>query len=217
MTQHSLASRFEVLHLDDARASALALGGSRTDLLVAGVAGALGLYHESLGSPCAELRLSMPVSMRTGTRAGGNWFVPTRVEVPTQPKDPGPRFWVTRDRLARARTEATVRRAEALAAAVNRLPTPLLVAAVRAQARTVDFAATAIPGLRSRRSVAGAHIEASYPIGPRLGCPLNVTALGNEHRLDIGLNLDTAAIADPETLMDCLRESFTALQKHPGR
>jgi WS/DGAT/MGAT family acyltransferase len=217
MTEHSLASRFEVLCVDDARASALALGGSRTDLLVAGVAGALGLYHERMGSPCAELRLSMPVSVRSGTGAGGNWFVPTRLEVPTQPKDPGPRFWVTRDRLARARTEATIRRAEALAAAINRLPTPLLVAAVRAQARTVDFSATAIPGLRPRRSVAGATIEASYPIGPRLGCPLNVTAFGIERRLDVGLNIDTAAIEDPETLIDCLNESFTALKPPPGR
>ena len=45
----SMNSRFETFSVPGARATALALGGSRNDLLVAGAAIGLGLYHERLG------------------------------------------------------------------------------------------------------------------------------------------------------------------------
>ena len=36
------------------------------------------------------------------------------------------------------------------------------------------------PGLRGTRHICGSLIEASYPLGPRLGCPMNITAFGND-------------------------------------
>jgi diacylglycerol O-acyltransferase / wax synthase len=54
-TSRSMASRFETLSVRAARASSLALGGSRNDLLVAGAAAGLGRYQERLGQPCPEL------------------------------------------------------------------------------------------------------------------------------------------------------------------
>ena len=51
-------------------------------------------------------------------------------------------------------------------------------------------------------------IAGSYPLGPRLGCPMNITAFGNDDRLDIGIAIDPSAITEPEYLVECLTRSF---------
>ena len=77
-----------------------------------------------------------------------------------------------------------------------------------ARARSIDFIATALPGVRLPRRVAGAVIEASYPFGPRLGCSVNLTAFGNGDRLDIGISLDPGAITNPDSFLECLDEAL---------
>ncbi len=79
-----------------------------------------------------------------------------------------------------------------------------------------QLAATTLPGLRGRRRIVGALIEKSYPLGPRLGCPLNISAFGNDDRLDMGIALDPAAITDPESLRECLTVAFGAFEPSSG-
>ena len=217
----SMTSRFEVMSVPGARAASLALGGSRNDLLVAAAAGGLGQYYGRLGNPCPELRLVTPTNLRHSGGTGGNWFAPIRVTVPTGAEHPGPQFGVVAERLARARSEAAVGLTAALASTISRLPTRLVVPAMHAQADSVDFAATTVPGLRGRRHIGGAVIEKSYPLGPRLGCPLNMTAFGNDDRLDVGVALDPVAITEPEVLLKCLAAAFSTfvpkLGQKPGR
>jgi hypothetical protein len=201
-------TRFEVVSIHGARAAALALGGSRNDLLVAATAAGLGLYHERLGLSCPELRLAMPASRHRDGSAGGNWFAPTRVEIPTESEHPGPQFGVVSERLARARSEPAVRLTNGLASAISHLPTRVLLPALHAQANSVDFVATSLPGIRQSRQLCGATIEGSYPFGPRLRCLANVTASGNEDRLDIGIGLDPVAIAEPDVFIECLTAAF---------
>jgi hypothetical protein len=196
------------LTVDDARTAAVALGGSRNDLLVAAAAAGLGRYHARLGTPAAELRLVTPTAQRRSDGLGGNWFAPARLEVPTAVGRPGPQFGIVAERLAQARREPALRVASTVAAALGRLPTPMLVPALHAQADSVDFAATAVPGLREDRHICGCRVEEGYPFGPRLGCPMNITAFGNADRLDVGIALDPAAFADPEMLVECLGEAF---------
>jgi hypothetical protein len=204
----SVISRFEVVSLPGAKHAACALGGSRNDLLVAVAAGALGLYHERLGQPSSELRLATPARQRRGDEVGGNWFAPARVEVPTAIGHPGRQFGVIADRLAQARSEPALRLAATLASTISRMPTRVLLPALHAQADSVDFAATTLPGLRGSRHICGSLVEASYPFGPRLGCPVNLTAFGNADRLDVGIALDPGAIAEPEVLLGCIHEAF---------
>jgi diacylglycerol O-acyltransferase / wax synthase len=205
---HSMMSRFEVLSIPLARESSLALGGSRNDLLVAGAASGLGLYHERMGQPSPHLRLATPAGQGRGHEVGGNWFAPARVEVPTGAGHPGPHFGMVAERLAQARGEPALRLTTALAWTIGRLPTRLLLPALHAQADAVDFAATAFPGLRGRRHICGSLVEATYPFGPRLGCPVNFTALGNDDRLDLGVALDPAAITKTDVFLESLTEAF---------
>ena len=95
-----------------------------------------------------------------------------------------------------------------MAATLGRLPLQVLVPALHAQAESVDFAATALPGLRGERHICGSLIEAGYPLGPRLGCPMNITAFGNGDRLDVGIAIDPSAFAEPDVLVACLTDAF---------
>ena len=45
-------------------------------------------------------------------------------------------------------------------------------------------------------AICGARIENTYPFGPRLGCPVNLTAFATKDRLDVGVALDPAAITE---------------------
>jgi diacylglycerol O-acyltransferase / wax synthase len=209
----SLANRFEAYQapLSKAKAASKVLGGSVNDVFVTGVAGALGLYHERMGVPCEELRMAMPISTRTEGEESANSFTPSRVIVPVQPKDPVARFKIVRERLADTRNEPAVTAAGSLAGLLTLLPTSVLVGVTRSQGRTIDFATSNLRGSPVDLYLAGAPIEANFPMGPRAGCGVNVTLLSYCDSLDMGLNIDPAAVSDPATLLDCFDESFGAL------
>jgi diacylglycerol O-acyltransferase len=211
----SMNSRFEAFSVPGARRTALALGGSRNDLLVAGAAIGLGRYHEQLGMPCTELRLASPARWRNGFDGGGS-VVPTRVEIPVDDGHPGPLFGVVAERLSRARREPALRVTEVLASAFSHLPSRLLVATMRSQAHSIDFVATSLPGIRGVRHIGGAVIEKSFPFGPRLGSLMNITGFGVDDRLDVGIGLDPSAIAEPERLLACMTEAFESLSAAHG-
>jgi diacylglycerol O-acyltransferase / wax synthase len=209
----SLANRFEAFQapLSKAKAASQELGGSVNDVFVTGVAGAVGLYHERMGVPCDELRMAMPISTRGEGEEGANAFTPSRVIVPVEPKDPIARFEIVRERLAGTRSEPAVTAAGSLAGLLTMLPTSVLVGVTRSQARTIDFATSNLRGSPDDLYLGGARIEANFPMGPRAGCGLNVTLLSYRDSLDMGINLDPAAVSDPATLLDCFDESFGAL------
>lgn len=213
LDRRSLAARFEkfAVPLTSTKAVAAKLGGSVNDVYVTGVTGALGLYHERMGVPCEELRMAMPISTRGDDEESANNFAPARVLVPVQPKDPATRFQRVHQTLRGLRDEPAVAAAGSLAGLLSALPSSMLVALTRSQARTIDFAASNLRGSPVDVYLAGARIEANYPMGPRAGCALNVTLLSQLDSLDMGINIDPAAVSDPATLLDCLEESFGAL------
>jgi WS/DGAT/MGAT family acyltransferase len=214
MAERSLGRRFDVLRLplDAAAEAAHRFGGSVNDLFVTGVCGALGLYHSGMGEPTEELRMAMPVNTRSGPAdSAANRFAPTRVLVPLGPKDPRERFTAVHARLATIREEPALDAADALAALAAGAPTSILVTGARAQTRTVDFATSNLRGSPEVLYLGGAKILATYGIGPRAGCALNVTAVSYAGSLHLGLNSDPAAVTDPEALLSCFEESFDAL------
>lgn len=214
LRNHSLGRRFEVLSvpLEPVKRAAAALGGTINDLFVTAVAGALGSYHDRMGEPCTELRMAMPVSLPGGGESGGgNSFAPSRALVPVGPKDGAARFAAVRERLAGVRHEPALGAAGSLAGLLAPLPTALLVALTRSQARTIDFATSNLRGSPVDLYVGGARIAASFPMGPRAGCALNVTLLSYTGSLDLGINLDPAAVTDPAALVECLDDSFAEL------
>lgn len=211
----SLGRRFDTLGvpLDPVRHAAHRLGGTVNDAFVAALTAALATYHTRQGVPVEELRMAMPVNLRHGAdgRDAANRFAPTRLLVPLGPKEPAAHFAAVHERLAAVRDEPVLGLTDLVAAMAAGLPTALLVELTRAQARTVDFAASNLRGSPASLYLGGARIEASYPFGPRSGCPLNVTVLSYCGTLDVGIHSDPAAVTDPEALVGCLREAFDEL------
>jgi WS/DGAT/MGAT family acyltransferase len=212
-THRSLGRRFEVysIPLDAAQHTAKALGGTINDVYVTGVAGALGLYHDRLGCPVDELRMAMPVSTRERSDSSANRFAPSRTIIPVVPRDPADRLRMVQQRLRAVRDEPVLAAAESLSGALALLPTAVLVTVTRTQARTIDFATSNLRGSPVDLYIGGARIEANYPMGPRAGCPLNVTLLSYCGELHMGLNLDPAAVTRPDVLLECLDEAFEPL------
>jgi WS/DGAT/MGAT family acyltransferase len=208
---HSMLSRFDVVSLPTAAKTAVALGGSRNDLLVVAAAAALGLYSERTGQRCPRVRLAMPARQRRDGDAG-NWFAPTRVEIPTSTEHPGRQFSVVTERLAQARNEPALRFTSALASTISRLPNRMLLPALNTQADSVDLAVSTVPGLRGAPEICGAKVRAAYPLGPRLGVPLNLTAFGSHGGLDVGIALDAGSITDPDAYRECLLEAYRRLE-----
>ncbi len=202
-TERSLRRRFEVLRvpLDDTKRAAKALGGSINDLFVAGAAGAAGAYHRANGIDVDELRISMPVSTRTDRSMGGNAFTPARVLVPVGITDPVERFAASARPVERDE-DGTIAGDGRNRSRVSRtcLPTSVLVRFARQQIETVDFATSNVRGAPFDLYVAGAKIVANYPMGPTGGTAFNLTLLSSGGSLDMGLNIDVAAVDDPELL-----------------
>lgn len=213
-TERSLRRRFEVLRipLDDTKRAAKALGGSVNDLFVAGACGAAGAYHRAKGAEVGELRISMPVSRRAkGDSVASNAFTPARVLLPCGIADPVERFDAVRERLAFTKGERALAMAEAFAGLVNLLPTSMLVRLTRNQVETVDFATSNVRGAPFELFIAGARIEANYPMGPTGGTAFNVTTLSSGGWLDMGVNIDVAAVEDPSLLRSCLEDAYGEL------
>jgi WS/DGAT/MGAT family acyltransferase len=212
-TERSLRRRFEVLRipLDDTKRAAKALGGSVNDVFVAGAAAAAGAYHRSKGADVDELRITMPVSTRSDRSMGGNAFTPARLTVPVDGKGAIDQFSAIRDRLTATKQERALEFADALAGVINVLPTSMLVRIARQQVETVDFATSNVRGAPFDLYIAGAKILANYPMGPTGGTAFNLTVLSSGGWLDMGVNIDLAAVDDPELLRTCLEDAYAEL------
>jgi diacylglycerol O-acyltransferase / wax synthase len=211
--KRSAARHFEVLStpMDPAKAAANALGGTLNDFLVTAVAGGIAAYHRARDAEVDELRAAMPISTRTDKSAGGNAFMPSRVLVPAGIVDPAERFRAIHDRLNTVKGERSLGMTEALAGLVAGLPPAVVVRLARSQAQTVDFAVSNVRGAPFDLYIGGAHILANYPIGPTGGVAVNATLLSYRQSLDIGLNIDPAAVDNPVELRELIASEIDSL------
>jgi WS/DGAT/MGAT family acyltransferase len=211
-TTRTLQRRLEVLQvpLDDVKRAAKSLGGSVNDLFVAAVAGGAGAYHRDRGHEVEQLRMAMPVSTREGKSSANNAFAPTRTLVSTV-ADPRERFEAIRQDLAVTKAERSLRLVQSLAGVANLLPTSLLVRTARQQVETVDFTTSNVRGAPFDLYIAGARIDANYPLGPVAGTAFNATVLSVAGSLDIGIHADAGAIDDTASLRDAIAAGFEEL------
>src|SRR5207248_6055776 len=140
-----------------------------------------------------------------------NACVPTRILVPVIPKDPVVRFAAVRERLSGLRQEPAIGAAASLSGVMAALPPAVLLALARVQAGTIDFATSNLRGSPVDLYSGGARIQGNYAMGPREGCPLNITMLSYSNELQMGVHLDPVAVTEPGALLECMQESFDAL------
>jgi WS/DGAT/MGAT family acyltransferase len=191
------------------------LGGTLNTAFLTAAADAASAYHIEVGQPVESLRASMAISTRTD-ESGSNAFTLARLLVPTGDMPIAERFLAI-DEATKAAREATKDAGlDTLAAVTTALPTSLITRLARQQANTVDFATSNVKGSPVPVFVSGAQLLEIYPIGPLGGVAFNLTLMSYLGSLDMALNIDTAAVASPELLSECLDRSFKKLL-HAGK
>jgi WS/DGAT/MGAT family acyltransferase len=209
----SLARRYDVLALpfDPLHRAGKAHGASVNDVFVTGVTRALGRFHQEFGERPDHLRMAMPVSTRDRDDFAANRFVPSRVLVPVAIDSVGDHLDAIHATVHGVRHEPALDAADLLAALTAGVPTAVLVSLLRAQTRTIDFATSNLRGSPVDLYLGGAKIEASYPMGPRAGVPVNITMMSYCGELHLGIHSDPAAVVDPDLFVDYLRDAFAEL------
>lgn len=211
--ERSLARRYDTLalELDPLQRAGKAHGASVNDVFVTGVARALGHFHREFGETVESLRMAMPVSTRDRGDFAANRFAPSRILVPISDEPIADHLAAVHDAVHNVRSEPALDAADLLAALTAGVPTAVLVSLFRAQTRTIDFATSNLRGSPVDLYLGGSRIEASYPMGPRAGVPVNVTMMSYCGELHLGIHSDPAAVMDADLFVDCLTEAFAEL------
>ncbi len=191
--------------LDALRSAARASGLTLNDVFLGAISGGLLRYHERRGFSVDELRLTMPISIRTADDPiGGNRITLMRFKVPTGLHDPVERMRRIHQLCLNARHEAAIPYTNTIAAALNVLPRGV----VGGMLKHVDFLASNVPGIDVPVYLAGARVAEWYAFGPTIGSALNATLVTYDASCFVGVNVDTGAIPDGDLMLECLRESF---------
>lgn len=211
-TERSLRRRLEVATVPYAemRAVAKKLGGTLNTAFVTAAAHAAGRYHDTMGAPVESLRASMAISTRTGAEQG-NAFSLARMLVPTSDMPVADRFAAINEILTATRSANTSNALDAIATVSTVMPTSVITRLARSQAETVDFATSNVRASGIPLFVAGSKLLANYPIGPLAGVAFNMTLLSYMGSLDVGINIDEAAVESPDLLRESLEQSFREL------
>ncbi len=212
MTRRSLSMRFDTLTvpLAETKAAAKRGGGKLNDAFVTAVARGFRYYHDKHGAAPDQLRMGMPINVRTAETAdlAGNQWAPTRFPVPIRVDDPLEHLQVIRGVIAVQRGEPAVGLVEPLSSVLYRLPTTLLTGIFGSMLKGVDFTTSNVPGVPVPVYFAGAKLLAQFPLGPLGGSAVNLCLLSYVDQLHIGVNSDLAAVPDPDVLHTCLLAGF---------
>ena len=207
MRDRSLGRHLEMVEvgLGDLKRAAAVAGGTVNDGYLAAIAGGFRRYHERHGAPVDELRVTLPISIRTAQDPlGGNRITLMRFAVPVADADPASRIRAMGRLCRAAQAERSLPYTDAIAGTLNLLPP----AVVGGMLKHVDFVASDVPGFTFPVYLAGARLSRYSAFGPTIGTSVNLTLISYEGVCTVGMTIDAAAVPDPGVLAECVREGF---------
>ena len=220
MTGRSLSVHFDTVtvSLSEAKAAARAGGGRLNDAFMAATAAGMRRYHEAMGTPVNALRVSMPINLRGADDgdATGNNFAPARFAIPIDITDASAAMQAMRALVSEQRAEPALAMVEPLARLLTQLPTSMSTGLFGAMLKGVDVVASNVPGAPIELFTAGARITSMFALGPMAGAAVNVTLLSYLDDVHIGINVDPAAVTDPERFVACCREGWEEILEPSG-
>jgi diacylglycerol O-acyltransferase len=198
--------------LDRLHAAAAAHGCTVNHAFVAATLAGVREYHRRYDAPVADLRVTMPVSVRRAEHeAAGNQWAPVRFVAPLDAAGPVDRMIALRDLLDARRREPALGFNQQLAGVVQRLPSAISSVIVGGMMHGVDLAVTNVPGLRHRAFLAGAEVDRVFAFAPTGGAALNVALVSHLDTACVGLLADTAAVDDVALLGELVADAFGEL------
>ncbi len=214
MTARSMTPAFRTLTvpLDEFKAAARTVDGTINDAFVSSVLDGLDRYHRRLGPGCDEIRMAMPVSVRTSDKAGlaSNQFVPARIKLPLGELPAADRMADTKERLHVVKNEPALPHTSDISAIIGRLGPAASVAIIGAMMKGVDITISNVPGPPFPVWVGHAKVGEFFAFGPLAGAAINITLFSYDGVLHLGVNLDAKAVTDPSLLVDCLQSGLDA-------
>jgi diacylglycerol O-acyltransferase len=148
--------------------------------------------------------------------AGGNALALGQAMVPTGEMALPDRFGVIHERLASTRTERLLSAFDGVAAVVNLLPTTVLLATGERTTAGIDFVCSNVRAAPFDLYIAGAQMEANYPVGPLGGTAFNLTTMSYRGTLFMGLHVDAGAVREPAALREQLVTAYADLLAAAG-
>ncbi|WP_436498325.1 wax ester/triacylglycerol synthase domain-containing protein [Actinokineospora sp. HUAS TT18] len=215
MRDRGLGRGMELLtvSLDDLKAAAGAAGGTVNDAFLAAVTGGLRHYHDAHRARPAQLRVTMPISIRTAADpAASNRITLLRFPLPVAEPDPVTRMAVIGHACQNARSQRSLAFTDAIAGGLDLLPS----AVAGSMLKRVDFLASDVTGLPRPVYLAGSKVTAYCAFGPTMGCAANLTLMSYAGACHIGVTYDTAAIPDADLFAECLRAGFAEITALAG-
>ena len=194
------------------------LGGRTVELLLAGVAGAMGEWHRSVGRADADTLLtSVPINLRARNDQGigtnvGNQMTAIMLRLPIAERDPRKRFELIHQLVEAQTNNPAVDVFPIFSHVLAALPRRIHRAAALASGSVMDLIVTNIPGIPVPRFVGGSEIVAAYPIAPTVPhCPVSVALYGYRDQLFIGLDADGTAMPELDEFCGMLERAFDEL------
>ena len=215
MTGRGLDRRLDMIAVDlyDLKRAAKSVGGTVNDVFVSSVSGGLRRYHELHDVSVAELRITLPISIRKADDpAGGNRITLERFKVPVGMVDAAERVRVTGEQCRNAGDDRAQPLSDVIAGTLNRLPSGV----VGSMLKHVDFVASNVAGVNVPIFLAGAPVSGYYAFGPTTGSAVNATLLSYNGTCCVGFTIDSAAVSDHDVLMRCFREGFEEVLELAG-
>lgn len=210
LRRRSLSSRSDAIDIEfgDLHRAAKAAGGSINDAYLAGLCGALRLYHEAKGVPVDTLPMAVPVNLRSeADPAGGNRFVGVNLAAPIGVSDPEVRIQDIRSQMTRKRDERAMDMVGAIAPVVSLLPDTVLESMAGSFVNS-DVQASNVPVYAGDTFIAGAKVLRQYGLGPLPGVAMMVVLISRSGYCTVTARYDRAAITDPDLLAQCLLAGF---------
>ena len=210
LRRRSLSSRSEAIDIEfgDLHRAAKAAGGSINDAYLAGLCGALRLYHEAKGVPIETLPMAVPVNLRSDADpAGGNRFAGVNLAAPVGLTDPEMRIKSIRGQMTRKREERAIDLIGAIAPVLSLLPN----AALESMAGSIvssDVQASNVPYYAGDTYIAGAKVLRHYGLGPLPGVAMMAVLVSRGGYVTITARYDRASITDSGLWARCLLSGF---------
>lgn len=210
LRRRSLSSRSEAIDIEfgDLHRAAKTAGGSINDAYLAGLCGALRLYHDEMGIPVDTLPMAVPVNLRSDDDpAGGNRFAGVNLAAPIGIANPQARIQNIHTQMTRKREERAIDMVGAIAPLISLLPDTVLESMAGSIVNS-DVQASNVPVYAGDTFIAGAKILRQYGLGPLPGVAMMVVLISRAGYCTITTRYDRAAIKDTALWAQCLLSGF---------
>jgi diacylglycerol O-acyltransferase len=205
------------LKLADLKRAGKAADATVNDVYLAGVIGALRLYHDELGESVEALPLAIPVNLRRGDEpAAGNHFGAVQFAAPVSIVDPRERLQAISERIAAGRAEPAIAGPSLLFGAIARLPKSVLEPIADGTPRP-DVQASNLPGPGGKIFLAGREVTGLWPFGPIPGVAAMFLMQSLAGTCYFGVTIDPAAVTKPAVFVRCIRDGFQEVLRLGGK